>query len=547
MSRPSPSAQTQQTQTHTARRVSALVFALLFAYFVVHLCGFALGRVGYGLGSGGGDRESVPLAGVVLAFIVALYLSLLPAALIHGALTGAHAALLDSLVRNAWLSADILTTESAPQAAAGVPSTESHEWHPALILSRIATVASHASLFVPAFAHALANVFARLFFSLAHAACIKFAQVFPILVEVLSDRVHYGLARFATLLPIAYPYMESGILFLVKWIPVVCEYFRTGLLYLAGQCRARCIDLGTLIHDSWDPLIVPFISNAQWTALRLLEAGQVYLKGLKDLMVFCSHKLFGIAEFWSKAFIQFTTWASFVLQPYLIKLFLFVQTIASAFLKLSCWTSTAVHNALDIAFHYFIAFQIPQLLNHIYNAIVAAFQHTAHLVWCCSQYAHMALVHLFAFLDRFALFGKLYRAAQVVNRVTSPYVVLAWTSLYSFSLRVVARTKVIATPLIEAAIQAGTVCVATGTFYATEIHVFFVKTNLYRTLEGLVDWDVWNAVGAAALSAVDTVSRLAWDVILVIESLISAFKFQQSGRLQSVKVESEFPGKEKVH
>ncbi|KAJ3255021.1 hypothetical protein HDU77_003867 [Chytriomyces hyalinus] len=475
------------TQTHTARNLSALLFAALLAYSVLILLRYTGQYV-----VDGGRLHAVSL---VLSLLAALYLGLVPAAAAHGFLTGLHAGVL--AIFSEW---DTQSPSSDPSS-----SSSSSDTQPTLEasdasdpLSTVLRSFSWFSLGVPAFVHALANVVARAAISLAYTTLKAAIRATPSAIESIHALLRKGVEALnewqRVHLPKLYPYIEVTVIAVSVWAPFIFNQLYSVVERIFSHVNSFFVSLGTWIHDSWDPVIVP--------AFKSIQKGLGYLS-LACLFVFehtqnlveavLGHCHFLLGRF-SVAMIELHSWVSVWAGPLITALVSFGRAAFRYAAAASHQLHVLCHGILDVVYENWIYWRVSEKIGALVNAVRAVLSSISAMLVSVSKLIHLGLMHIFSFLDKFTLLANLFKVMRKFYNLVSPYAISAWSAFYGFCLQLIIVTKALATPLIDMSVQLGYLSARLVSQFATVVYTVISQTQFYQLLDGLFDWSFWNAV-----------------------------------------------------
>ncbi|KAJ3241983.1 hypothetical protein HDU81_008855 [Chytriomyces hyalinus] len=475
------------TQTHTARNLSALLFAALLAYSVLILLRYTGQYV-----VDGGQLHAVSL---VLSLLAALYLGLVPAAAAHGFLTGLHAGVLAIFAE--WdtpssFSTDPTSTSDTPPTLEAADSTDAQ--------STLLRSFSWFSLGVPAFVHALANVVAQATISLAYTALKAAVRATPAAiesihallrrsVEALNDwqRVH---------LPKLYPYIEATVIAVSVWAPYIFNQLYSVVERISAHVNSFFVSLGNWIHDSWDPVIVPTFKSIQkgfgYLTLACLFVFEHTQNLVETVLGHCHFLLSRLAV----AIIELYSWVSVWVGPLVATLTSFGRAVFRYAAAAAHQLHELCHGILDAVFEQWIYWRVSEKIGALVNAVRAVLSSISSMLVSVSKLIHLGLMRIFSFLDKFTLFSNLFKLLRKFYNFIWPYAKAAWSAFYGFCLQLIIVTKMLATPLIDVSVQMGYMSARLISQVATWMYTVISQTQFYKLVDGLFDWRFWNAVVA---------------------------------------------------
>ncbi|KAI8831678.1 hypothetical protein BJ741DRAFT_616603 [Chytriomyces cf. hyalinus JEL632] len=477
------------TQTHTARNLSALLFAALLAYSVLILLRYTGQYV-----VDGGRLHAVSL---VLSLLAALYLGLVPAAAAHGFLTGLHAGVL--AIFGEW---DTHSPSSDPTS-----SSSSSDTQPTLEpsdasdpLSTVLRSFSWFSLGVPAFVHALANVVARAAISLAYTALKAAVRATPSVIESIHALLRKGVEALnewqRVHLPKLYPYIEATVIAVSVWAPFIFNQLYSVVERISSHVNSFFVSLGTWIHDSWDPVIVPAFKSVQkglgYLSLACLFVFEHTQNLVEAVLGYCH---FLLARF-SVTIIELHSWVSVWAGPLITALSSYVRAAFRYAAAASRQLHVLCHGILDVVFENWIYWRVSEKIGALVNAVRAVLSSISAMLVSASTLIHLGLMHIFSFLDKFTLFSNLFKVMRKFYKLVSPYAIFAWSAFYGFCLQLIIVTKVLATPLIDMSVKLGYMSARLISQVATAVYTVISQTQFYQLLDGLFDWSFWEAIVA---------------------------------------------------
>ncbi|KAJ3391239.1 hypothetical protein HDU84_006303 [Entophlyctis sp. JEL0112] len=251
-------------QSHTARNLSAAVFVALLATFARLLLRFVLDRLSGSSPGLDGDTPNakVPIFGVALALLLSLYLALVPAAALHGAIVASSASIREGL--SVVFALERTPGQAADPVVEGADAPESSAQ-----LVHAATVhVLRVVLAPPAAAHAVAHVCTRAaLHTVSITTRIIATEVLPALCRAVLEAGH-RISVFADgrILPALHSFLAVALPRIADAVPAACEATWNATMaawnLIINAVLRVCVFAGQVVHDSWDPCIVPVLLRA---------------------------------------------------------------------------------------------------------------------------------------------------------------------------------------------------------------------------------------------------------------------------------------------
>ncbi|KAJ3207412.1 hypothetical protein HDU82_003770 [Entophlyctis luteolus] len=444
-------------QSHTARNLSAAVFVALLATFARLLLLFVLDRLSGSSPGLDGDTPNakVPIFGVALALLLSLYLALVPAAALHGAIVASSASIREGL--SVVFALERTPGQAADPVVEGADAPESSAQ-----LVHAATVhVLRVVLAPPAAAHAVAHVCTRAaLHTVSITTRIIATEVLPALCRAVLEAGH-RISVFADgrILPALHSFLAVALPRIADAVPAACEATWNATMaawnLIINAVLRVCVFAGQVVHDSWDPCIVPvllravaIVENAQASAViaakKTFEVCTIVLSRAHDALALAVEYAIGFCGFW---------WP--ILTPPLF----------SAILSFWCYTSLClktlgsildeslkmIWNVAEECCSLLVRYQVLNLIANLFSALLATLNALFKLATFLAHGCHWMLGNLFStVVPAFAsLAQRFFDVSSKMLKILVPHVLTASHFLYVGAQNVLSVTKRMALPLIH--------------------------------------------------------------------------------------------------
>ncbi|KAJ3136782.1 hypothetical protein HK100_001286 [Physocladia obscura] len=511
----------QNQRTHYMRQISAGIFVALFSYFGFHLWLFAVEMQ---------KQNSLTAFGIGFTLIVALYLALIPAAAVHGSLSAAGTSFMETIAT---------FEENTPKTAT---TTESEEHSDNSTENKTLSSILSIILSPPAIFHAFSNVCTRAALRLAHTIITNIIASFPAVTKALNHAAKLASHFFQSFLHVVYPYIETAAIAIATWLPIAITTLTEFLTTLYTQIQRVGQYWGQLIHDSWDPVILPVIMKIKGAVVvtaRHIQgwaaAGVRVVKNVGDVV-------YGVLEWLVAEVLVFQEWARVFLGPVIASVVKAAVDVYFLCLMRVLEVVAFGHRVLEIAYQVYVFCRVSEIVLAVYDASVFALKKLFRFCHTLITMMHSILEFIFVHLNRFAVFSRLFTVCKRIFSFTYPYFVHATLETYAAAQLLIAYTKLAAIPIINAINKIWRVCV----FSAAEIYAIVLKIDWTAFVKLFVDWSLWEQIGSQLTQKLEDTAALGvkiyGSIVSRISNMLSTDSVESSDFVK--KTESEFEAKE---
>ncbi|KAJ3013853.1 UNVERIFIED_CONTAM: hypothetical protein HDU68_000515 [Siphonaria sp. JEL0065] len=495
-------------QTHYLRHFSASLFVALFAFFSFHVVVFAFQQT----------QKQIPhnSTALCIAFALALYFSLIPAAVCHGCLSAVASVFMDQLAQ--------FQPESETPAAPNLP--DEHTEPDSSLISTIKV----STLGVPAISHAVANVVTRLILQTGGKLIVKLSSCIPQVLDFLASCIQSFVNLLHRTLPKLYPYLETGVLFVVKWSPIVYERIETGTTVALRSVYSVCVYTGKLIHDSWDPVILPvfgYLGSLAHALYVQMAVGFHYAKDFCYKGILVCHD---VLEYGGLRFLVFGAWFVTLSTPYFMRAKEIVLRLYGDLVIFGVKTLDLVHWLGERAAHYFVEWKVPEILHACFIASIKVWETLVSWGHLFARWTHSVLEFVFTLIHNSKILKTLWFSVQCGITFITPIILQLSHNVYIFSTEIIAQTKKLALPLIQYMTVFSSYCFMLSFKYANIVATTIMETEWYKMVQQVMEWQVWTwismEVGIVVTEVQAKVRKVVGEVQAVAEKVVSRVYMQ---------------------